>query len=54
MLSEGQEAWDLEEEKDLVWSHATMQLSELEARGGQINSMVGGETCNLHKMTELL
>ncbi len=41
MLSEGQEVWDLEEEEGLVWSHATKQLSEHEARGGQTSSMVG-------------
>jgi hypothetical protein len=45
VVSEGQEVWDLEEEKDLVWSHATMQLSEHEARGGRAQgSMVGSET----------
>lgn len=41
VLSEGQEVWDLEEEEGLVWSHATKQLSEHEARGGQATSMVG-------------
>ena len=40
VLSEGQEVWDHEEAKDLVWSHATMELSEHEARGGQTTSMV--------------
>ena len=32
-LAQGQEAWDAEEEAGLVWSHATRELSEQEARG---------------------
>lgn len=40
VLSEDQEVWDLDEEAGLVWSHATMALSEHEARRGQTTSMV--------------
>ena len=33
VLTDGQEAWDQEEEAGLCWSHATLELSEQEARG---------------------